>query len=466
MTLSESQQVHQWAYGTFGELELGNRQRTRRVVAVAKALAARAAGTVTEVFADSGEREGAYRLLSNEAVSAEQLLQGVWEATGRQCAEHSKVYVAVDGSTLSLTDRTGGRGLGCVGAWKDYGRGLQVVTALALDAQGVALGICAQRWWARTERSPHRHHDRRKLHEKETGFAVAAIQQAAAHLRQEAPDTYPIFVLDRGFDSRSVLQAVRTEQVGLIVRAKYDRRLSSNRDAPTRHLLDTLQSQPVRGHYSIAVPARDGRPARVARMRVQAARVTLALPVSRRRHDPLEINAVLAREVGGPAGAGLCWMLFTTERIDGLAQVCAVVKAYSLRWRIEEMHRVWKRGGCNVEDTQLRSREAILKWATLHCAVAARSIRLAQLARTHPELPAVEEFSPTEIDAAIVLRRKRTKLKLGDRPSLAEVVRLIADIGGYTGKSSGGPPGPTVIARGLERLAMATEVLTALDYKK
>jgi hypothetical protein len=466
MTLSESRQVHQWAQGNFGGLELGNRQRTRRVVAIAAALAARAAGTVTEVFADSADREGAYRLLSNEAVSAEKLRAGLCEATARQCADHRRVYVAVDGSSLSLTDRKGGRGLGGVGAWKDHGKGLQVVTALALDAHGVPLGVCAQQWWARTERSPKRPCNRRKLHEKETRFSVGALQQAATHLRRDAPDTHAIFVVDRGFDCWPVLQAARTEQVGLIVRAKYDRRLASVHDAPVRYLHQTLQAQPLRGHYAVQVPARDGRPARVARMQVQAARLTLALPVTRKRREPLEINAVLAREVGGPSGQSLCWLLLTTEPIDDFVQICAIVHAYSLRWRIEEMHRAWKRGGCNVEDTQLRSREAILKWATLHCAVAARSVRLAQLARSNPELPALEEFSPTEIDAAIVLRRRRTKLQLGDRPSLAEVVRLIADIGGYTGQSSGGPPGPTVIARGLERIAIAADVLLTLGQKK
>ncbi len=384
------------------------------------------------------------------------------QATALECTDHPTVYVSVDGSSLSLTDHQGGRDVGGVGAWKDYGRGLQVVTALALDEHGVPLGVCGQQWWARTERSPKKPCDRRKLHEKETRFSVAALTQAAAHLRQDAPETHAIFIVDRGFDCWPVLQAACTEQVGLIVRAKYDRRLDSPKDAPVRYLHQTLQAQRFRGKYTVQVSARDGRPARVARMHVQATRVTLSLPVTRKRREPLEINAVLARECHGPQGQQLCWLLLTTEPINTFAQICAIVRAYSLRWRIEELHRVWKRGGCNVEDMQLRSREAMLKWAILHCAVAARSLRLSQLARSNPDLPALEEFSPTEIDAAIVLRRRRTALKLGDRPSVAEVVRLIADIGGYTGKSSGGPPGPTVIARGLERVAIAAEALASV----
>jgi len=117
-----------------------------------------------------------------------------------------------------------------------------------------------------------------------------------------------------------------------------------------------------------------------------------------------------------------------------------------------------------VEDPQLRSREGIIKWATLHCAVATRALRLAQLARARPDAPASEEFAQTEIDAAIILRR-RTKFRRGDVPSLVDTVRLIAEIGGYTGKSSGGPPGPTVIARGLERVAIAAEVLENVEKK-
>ena len=98
--------------------------------------------------------------------------------------------------------------------------------------------------------------------------------------------------------------------------------------------------------------------------------------------------------------------------------------------------------------------------------MAARALRLTQLARTQPELPATEEFTQDEIDAAIVLRGKRTQLHVGDHPSLGELVRLIADLGGYTGKSSGGPPGPTVIGRGLERVAVAADVVKALRPRK
>jgi hypothetical protein len=429
-------------------------------VQVATALAVRPAGTVTQVFDDSADREGAYRLLSNEAVPAAELTRAMCVATAERCAAYDRVYVPVDGTSLSLRDSKGIRGVGGVGPWKDHGRGLQVVTALAVDPQGTPIGVCAQTWWARQQVVGLRRCSRRKVGDKETRFALDTLQTALAELKAQCPETLAVALMDRGFDCWPVLRTA-AEGAHFIVRARPKRRLADGPRGGRRYLPQTMQAQPIRGRYDVNVPERDGHCARVARMHVRTARVTVRLRVGKKRVEHQELNAVWAQEVDGPRDSPLSWMLLTTEPIETFSQVLEVVHAYTLRWRIEEMHRAWKRGGCNVEDTQLRSREAIIKWATLHAAVATRAVRLTQLARTQPDVSASEEFSQTEIDAAIVLRRKRTKYRIGDVPALVDVVGMIADIGGYTGKSSGGPPGPAVIARGLERLGIAAEVLEA-----
>lgn len=48
------------------------------------------------------------------------------------------------------------------------------------------------------------------------------------------------------------------------------------------------------------------------------------------------------------------------------------MRGYTARWLVEEFHKTWKSGLCMVEDTQLRSAEAIDKWATLLATVAGR----------------------------------------------------------------------------------------------
>jgi hypothetical protein len=142
-----------------------------------------------------------------------------------------------------------------------------------------------------------------------------------------------------------------------------------------------------------------------------------------------------------------------------------VGRAYCLRWRIEEFHKTWKSGACNVEKSQLRSSANYKRWATLHAAVAARIERLKRVARNAPGTPATDIASRNEIDGAILLT-KRCKWKPGASLTAEQFVLLVANLGGYTGKSSGGPPGAIVIRRGLDRVEASAATLEALQLNK
>ncbi len=143
-----------------------------------------------------------------------------------------------------------------------------------------------------------------------------------------------------------------------------------------------------------------------------------------------------------------------------------VVEAYALRWRIEEFHRTWKRGACNVEDSQLRDGLAMIKWAIIMAAAAARIERIKVLSREQPDLPASHVFNPYEVRAIILMKRKykkRTETISDAMPTLAQATYWLAELGGYTGKSSGGPPGSTNIRRGLDFVRPAAITLETLE---
>ncbi len=92
---------------------------------MAASLAGRAAGTVTEAFADSADRRERTGCYPTGAGFVEQCLAGVCQATALECTDHQReVYVGVDGSSHGH-DWTPEQDVGGVGAWKDYGRGLQ-----------------------------------------------------------------------------------------------------------------------------------------------------------------------------------------------------------------------------------------------------------------------------------------------------------------------------------------------------
>ena len=70
-------------------------------------------------------------------------------------------------------------------------------------------------------------------------------------------------------------------------------------------------------------------------------------------------------------------------------------------------------------------------------------------------------LSQDEIDAVILLRSKDRPVpyRLGAVPTLGEVTGWIAALGGYMGSKNSPPPGATVLARGLERIETAAQVL-------
>ncbi len=98
-------------------------------------------------------------------------------------------------------------------------------------------------------------------------------------------------------------------------------------------------------------------------------------------------------------------------------------------------------------------------------ATAALIERIKHLARTEPSLPASVEFEPHEIEATILLKRQqkeRNKRLPRGMPTMEQITRWLADLGGYTGKSSGGPPGAITIRRGLDYVLPAATALVLL----
>lgn len=182
----------------------------------------------------------------------------------------------------------------------------------------------------------------------------------------------------------------------------------------------------------------------------------------------LTVNVVEAREVGPiPSGEEpIHWRLFTNQSIETEDDVRRVLSGYGKRWRIEDLHKTWKSGACNVEDTQLRSTVRVIKWAILMVATAARIERIKHLARTEPSLPASVEFEPDEIEATILMKReykKRTERIPSSMPTIAQITLWLAELGGYMGpKSSGGPPGSITIRRGLDFVLPAAAVIAHL----
>jgi hypothetical protein len=475
-----------WAVEEFGATELGDVRRTARLVAMATEAAQNPGGRVSSVFRRSADRQGAYDFLESKLVRAEAILGAAVDACNLRAAEFPFVFVPLDGTSLNLADLARTKDFGSVGSRERGARGLKVIDAIAVAPNGTPLGIAGMKWWVRGAR-PTRHRDLRSTAEKELQNWLDTVDAVTASMRRSAPKTRAWFQVDREGDAQYLLDKLVASGGLFTVRSQSNRRLSTtglvlpgagrHPVKRRRYLRGYMNRQQPASRGRLEVPGRDGQPARLASVVIRAASVVLQMQDRRMtKHRTLPINVVWVREYGfgqrthsrsgKTTQRSLDWMLLTNHSIETVEDLSAVIAGYTQRWRIEDFHRAWKRGACNVETSQLRASEHVMKWATVLAAVAVRAERIKHLSRTQPHASASAELSPREVQALILLKRRYRKQneQIGEEtPDLETAIRWIAELGGYTGQASGGPPGTTTIARGLARLHIAAETLDAVE---
>lgn len=430
---------------------------------MAGAAARRPSGKVSAVFDRTREREGAYDFLESPHVRPEVVAESVFATTAARARGSDHVYVVIDGTSLSLTDDNGAKGFGPVNKRDTPGTGLKVMNALAVARDGVPLGLIDQAFWSRpqpptkqltrAERVKRNH--RRPFEDKETSRFVEAARKSVERLDREGVRAW--VVIDREGDHQNILLGLHDTGCIFTVRGHWNRRLWPAGEGNVEDLLD---AEPSIGTYEVEVGRTGRRAARTARCELRAVQVTLRFsPTSQgdgRR--AMRLYAVRIREEGS-GGEGLDWLLYTNVPVFSAEHARHIVESYEARWRIEEFHRTWKQGECNVEDAQLRSQDAVVIWATVLSAVATRIERLKYLSRSKPTTPAAEELSADEIEALKLDRRRRSETKrvrVADMPTISEASEWIAELGGWIGKRNG-PPGSITLARGLERLGYLVE---------
>lgn len=438
---------------------------------MAAAMAENPAGKATDVFRTAAELEAAYRFVKNERVKAHVIGEAMCSCMLRRCAGESFVYIALDGSSLKLADSARQKDFGAIGAYSKGARGLKVMAALGVNQQGVTLGLSSLHLRVRGKKKTISHKER-ALKDKETRYWTVSIHETIDRFAKDKDAPKAWFQLDREGDASPLLQDLSSSSHWFTVRANNKRRIETP-GKKAHYVLDALaRPKAYVGSYMLEIPAGENRTARTARMSIYAAEVTLLIrnTPTGKRFTQLPIHAIRVLETSPvPTGENaLEWVLYTNHSIDTPEDISLVIHGYSQRWRVEEFFRTWKTTGCDVESTQLHSTERVRIWATMLAAVSTRIERLKQLARTQPDLPATIEFTPIEVEAIVMLKRKRKKKTetIPDGiPTIEQAVRYVADIGGYNGKSSGGPPGAVTILRGLERIAIAVEVLTAVQSR-
>ncbi len=454
MQANTGEQAWVSAWEEFGQAQLGDRRRTARLVSMTRRVLERPAGTIQGVFDNLAELHGAYDFVENALIDPAAMMASAAAATARRASGCPFVWIATDGTSRSVTDRTKSKGTGRLGTNKTQGRGDLVHSALVLDPQGVPLGVAALEQWQRGAVATSASRRKRKTEQKETQRWLDARNAARTTFQQHCPDVRRHCLHDRGADAWPIiLDAIQLrEDEHSTIRAAWDRRLwneDASDTAETSHLRQQLKQSSVMGTYELSVSATAKRGARVATIEVRACEVTLDLENRRTsRHYPAKIWVICAREVSRvPAGEkALEWLLLTTYPVHTFEDAIFVIEGYSYRWRIEQFHLAWKSAGTDVESSQLAAADHRERWSIILAVVAATLLRWQLLAVSAPETPAEREFTAEQIDAVRDLQEDEVVPDEGS-PTLWQVIVALAYLGGWTGSKTRAP-GVTVIARG------------------
>jgi len=439
-----------WAEEEFGAARLGDARLEQRLLILARDLYARPEANLPQACQTRAKTKAAYRFLAHRETTMEALLQPHFEATRQRLAGERRVLAVQDTTSLNYSTHRATDDLGPIGSEKEGTLGLWLHSTLAFNTEGTPLGLLDVQCWARDGREFGKRHERKKrsIEEKESVKWLKSFR-AVAEVQRRTPGTRLVSVGDREADIYELFQAALADPdgPGLLIRAEQDRLLAEGQE----HVWPWLEQQPAAGVQEIRVPRRGAQAARVARLEVRLAQVTLQPPRTRPHLPELTLWAVLAQEAEAPAGIKpLRWMLLTTCPVESFAGACEKLHWYTLRWGIEVYHRTLK-SGCQIEQRQLGTAERLEACLALDLVVGWRIYHLAKRGRETPAVPCTVYFEEAPWKALLAYITKNP-VPPAQPPALGEVMRLVASLGGFLGRKGDGHPGTQTLWRGLQRL--------------
>lgn len=387
------------------------------------------------------------RFLANENITVAALLAGWGEQTaGAAAGRH--VLAIQDTSEINFrTKPNRRRGLGEIG--KGTGHGLLLHAMLALDAESEAcLGLVTGKIWTRQGRVTVRH-DRRPLEQKESERWISTANRAKEVLSAARMVTV---IDDREGDIYAKWASVSTANFHLLTRSMHDRLLTDESS-----MYATAAGWPIVATKTIDVVARSDRPARKAKLTLRYGRVSLQRPqhTARTLAEAVELTLVEVVEVDPPANVEpLHWYLLTTHEVSDAASAWQIVGWYKKRWVIEQLFRLIKTQGLQLEDSRIETADRLLKLTAIAAKAAAIILQLVQARDGRSAESASNAFTEDQIKLLAALAAKyegRTKLQSNPHapPSLAWAAWIIARLGGWDGYPRT-KPGPITMRHGLE----------------
>ncbi len=452
-----------WAKEETAGVNLGDKRLDERIVILLSELGNWPALSIPAACGGRAEMKATYRFFDNDKVTFEKVIEPHVAHTKERMAAQKVVLLAQDTTEVDLTRPE--QAVEGTGELDGARRGVLLHEMQAFVPDGTPLGTAWAEVLNRTEGVSHasaaeKAHQRKQLPiEEKESFRWLTGMRKAREIAQELPTVQCIGVADSEADIYEVFAEPRGEHpVHWLIRACQDRAIDGDTG---QRLRDEVLAMPVLYEVELLIRGRTAKTAaedrarrqnrktRQATVEVRAASVTLRPPYRPdRKLPPVTVNVVLVREPNPPPGeTPVEWILVTTLPIDTLEQVRTIVEYYCVRWSIEIFFRTLK-SGCRIERRRFEHIDRLLPCLGVYLIVAWRVLFVCRMGRSCPDIDCEAIFEPSEWKAvwAAVKRRQPPKRP----PRLAEMVHLIASLGGYIERART-EPGTQTLWIGLQR---------------
>ncbi len=440
-----------------GMVELGDRRRSVRAVAIGRELADDPSRSFPSMF-DSAGLEAWYRFSNSEAVSPGRLLaphfSGAWARAGeRQC------LIVHDTTEVSFPGESEREGLHFTGTRNLLH--LHVSLAVELTEAPVVHGFVGANayvlrggLWGEVKESGEL---------EALGSGSERWENAARQVNSAAPSSSSlVHVMDREADDYTLWVAIMGMGDDFVIRSARNRRTTE----PAVYLFDRLVGAPILLQREVILSRRSPQrppsdrkyhPSRESRPAVLSARAgTVEILRSKRlpagsAPPSMTVNVVEVVEQNPPEGVDpVAWRLITSLPVATPADVATVIDIYRKRWLVEEFFKALKTG-CSLEERQAESRRALLNTIAVLAPAAIRLLQVRALGRNAATRDEPAQLSEDERGALMAMPRA----KLPRNPSNRDVMLAMARLGGLLKPKH--EPGWLVLGRGYAVFAQFLE---------
>lgn len=401
-----------------------------------------------------------YRFLHNKDVQLEDLIQ----ASYNHCSANVKglhVLSIQDTSEINYQNIAGklkanDPDIGPVGNNIDAGYFLHpnlVIDTKDMFPIGFSSLILWNRYWGKLDKN-QRNYQKQPIEEKESFRWISSATTSKEVLKETSHTT---IVGDRESDMYEELVHVPDEKTSLLIRSRINRRLYDSKEK----LFETISGSELKAVYKIEIKGNKNRKDRTAEMQLRFKKVKILRPkntVPRGLPKYVELWAIEAKEQAESVPEGeerVLWRILTTLDIATVEDALKYVQWYAFRWQIEQLFRLLKTKGFNIESSQIANGSSLKKLCViaLHAALQVLQLTLSRTGENKKNAELI--FTAEEVNFLHIVSKKlegnTAKLKSPFIPeSIAWASWIIARLGGWKGYVSQSPPGHITMKNGLD----------------